>query len=45
MATALIDATGNGMAPAYYMMGICVVAFFILLLAHEYGTKPMDSID
>ena len=45
VATALIDATGNGMAPAYYMMGICVVAFFILLLAHEYGTKPMDSID
>lgn len=45
VATALIDYTGNGMAPAYYMMAICAVAFLILLLAHEYGSKPMDAID
>lgn len=45
VATALIDATGNGMAPAYYMIAICAVAFIILLFAHEYGSKPMESIE
>lgn len=45
VATALIDATGNGMAPAYYMIAICVVAFLILLFAHEYSGRSMDSID
>ncbi len=32
VATALIDATGNGLMPAYYMMGICLVAGIILLV-------------
>lgn len=45
VATALIDATGNGMSPAYYMMAISLIAFVILLLADEYGKKPMDAID
>ena len=31
VATALIDATGNGLMPAYYMMGICLVAGIVLL--------------
>ena len=46
VATALIDATGDGMAPAYYMMGICVVAGIILLLtAHDYNGVHLNDIE
>ncbi|CAK7014377.1 MAG: Proline/betaine transporter [Paraeggerthella hongkongensis] len=46
VATALIDATGNGMAPAYYMMGICLIAGIILLFtAHEYKGVPLNDIE
>lgn len=46
VATALIDATGNGLMPAYYMMGICAVAGIILFFtAHEYAGKPLDQIE
>lgn len=46
IATALIDATGNGLMPAFYMMGICLVAGLILLFtAHEYAGKPLDEIE
>lgn len=45
VATALIDATGNGMAPAYYMMAICAVAGIILLLtAHDYNGIELNDI-
>ena len=47
VATALIDFTGNGMAPAYYMMGICIVAGIILLFTArlDHNNIPMDEID
>lgn len=46
VATALIDATGNGMAPAYYMMGICVVAGIVLLFtAADHRGIAMNDID
>ena len=46
VATALIDATGNGLMPAYYMMGICLVAGIILLFtAHEYAGKELNDIE
>ncbi len=46
VATALIDFTGNGMAPAYYMMGICIVAGIILwFTACDHNSIPMDEID
>ncbi len=45
VATALIEFTGNGMAPAYYMMGICVIAGIILLLtAKDYNGKDLNEI-
>ena len=45
VATALIDATGNGLAPAYYMMGICIVAGIILFItAHDYNGIKMNDI-
>ncbi len=45
VATALIDITGNGMAPAYYMMAICLVAGTILLFtAHDYGGIELNDV-
>ena len=45
VATALIDFTGNGMAPAYYMMAICIIAGIILwFTAHDYkGIELNDN--
>ncbi len=46
IATALIEATGNAMAPAYYMMGVTAVALVILLIfAREWGGQEMDAIE
>lgn len=46
VATALIDFTGNGMAPAYYMMAIGVVAGIILFFtAVDHNNIPMNEID
>ena len=45
VATALIDFTGNGMAPAYYMMAICLVAGIILwFTAHDYNGIELHDI-
>lgn len=45
VATALIDITGNGMAPAYYMMAICLVAGIILLFtARDYGGIELNDV-
>ena len=45
VATALIDATGNGLMPAFYMMAISAVAGVILFLtAHDYNGIPLDEI-
>lgn len=45
VATALIDFTGNGMAPAYYMMAICIVAGIILwFTAHDYNGIELHDI-
>lgn len=45
VATALIDFTGNGMAPAYYMMAICVIAGIILwFTAHDYNGIELHEI-
>ncbi len=45
VATALIDFTGNGMAPAYYMMGICIIAGIILwFTAHDYNGLELHDI-
>ena len=44
-ATALIDATGNGLMPAFYMMAISAVAGVILFFtAHDYNGIPLDEI-
>lgn len=46
VATALIDATGNGLMPAYYMMGISLVAGVVLLLtARDYTNKRLEDIE
>lgn len=45
VATALIDATGNGLIPAFYMMAISAVAGVILFFtAHDYNGIPLDEI-
>ena len=45
VATALIDATGNGLMPAFYMMAISAVAGVILFFtAHDYNGIPLDEI-
>lgn len=45
IATILIDATGNGLMPAYYMMFICTVAGLILhFTAREYKGIPLEDI-
>lgn len=45
VATALIDFTGNGMAPAYYMMAICIIAGIILwFTAHDYNGIELHDI-
>ena len=45
VATALIDATGNGLMPALYMMAISAVAGVILFFtAHDYNGIPLDEI-
>ena len=45
VATALIDFTGNGMAPAYYMMAICLVAGIILwFTARDYNGIELHDI-
>lgn len=45
VATALIDFTGNGMAPAYYIMAICIVAGIILwFTAHDYNGIELHDI-
>lgn len=45
VATALIDATGNGLMPAFYMMAISAVAGAILFFtAHDYNGIPLDEI-
>ena len=46
VATALIDATGNGLMPAFYMMTISAVAGIILYFtAHDYNGVPLDEIE
>lgn len=46
VATALIDATGNGLMPAFYMMAISAVAGIILYFtAHDYNGVPLDEIE
>lgn len=46
VATALIDATGNGLMPAYYMMGISLAAGVVLLLtAQDYTSKRLEDIE
>lgn len=45
VATALIDFTGNGMAPAYYMMAICIIAGIILwFTAQDYNGIELHDI-
>ena len=45
VATALIDATGNGLMPAFYMMAISAVAGVTLFFtAHDYNGIPLDEI-
>lgn len=45
VATALIDATGNGLMPAFYMMAISAVAGVILFFtAHDYNGISLDEI-
>lgn len=41
---ALINATGDPVAPAYYMVGISVIALIAMLLSHEHTGKDLTRV-
>ncbi len=42
--TSLIAATGSTLAPAWYMVGVSVVALVAMILSHENSDKELDKI-
>jgi MHS family proline/betaine transporter-like MFS transporter len=42
---ALIQATGNAIAPAWYMVAISVIALIAMLLTHDNSSKSLSDID
>ena len=41
---ALIDATGDNLAPAYYMIAISVIALVAMILSHEHSNKDLSEV-
>ena len=41
----LIEATGNAVAPAWYMVAISAIALVAMLLSHEHTGKDLSEID
>ena len=41
----LIEATGNAIAPAWYMVAISAIALIAMLLSHEHTGKDLTEID
>ena len=41
----LIEATGNAIAPAWYMVAISAIALVAMLLSHEHTGKDLSEID
>ena len=41
---ALIEATGNAIAPAWYMVAIAVVAFIAMCMTHDHSGKKLDDV-
>ncbi len=41
----LIEATGNTIAPAWYMVGISVIALVAMILSHEHTGKDLSEIE
>ncbi|MEG0072480.1 MAG: MFS transporter [Raoultibacter sp.] len=44
IATALISATGSGLAPAWYMVGVSCVALVAMILSHEHTGKELCDV-
>lgn len=44
IATALIAATGSTIAPAYYMVGISLIALVAMIMSHEHSDKDLSEI-
>ncbi|MEF9842011.1 MAG: MFS transporter, partial [Raoultibacter sp.] len=44
IATALISATGSGLAPAWYMVGVSCVALVAMILSHEHTGKELSEV-
>ena len=43
--TALISATGNTLAPAFYLIVISAFALVAMILSHEHSDKDLDEIE
>lgn len=41
---ALIEATGDAIAPAYYMVGVSLVAFIAMVLSHEHTGLDLSEV-
>lgn len=41
---ALIEATGDAIAPAYYMVGISLIAFIAMVLSHEHTGLDLSEV-
>ena len=44
ISTALIAATGSGLAPAWYMVGVSCVALVAMILSHEHTGKDLSEV-
>ena len=44
ISTALIAATGSGLAPAWYMVGMSCVALVAMILSHEHTGKDLSEV-
>ncbi|MEG0477490.1 MAG: MFS transporter [Raoultibacter sp.] len=44
IATALISATGSGLAPAWYMVGVSCIALVAMILSHEHTGKELADV-
>lgn len=44
VATSLIEVTGSNLAPAWYMVGVSVVALVAMILSHENSNKHLDEV-
>ncbi|MDO4182027.1 MAG: MFS transporter [Coriobacteriia bacterium] len=43
--TSLIAGTGNNLAPAFYLIGISVIALIAMILSHEHSGKDLSEVE